>query len=173
MHWLTKIDITLTKRFFEKPAWLLPVMRAVSALGQPLVIMPVCGVLALGAYLSGQILVGLGFGLCLVALASGGLLKGVLKRDRPASLYASKMRVKSFSFPSGHALGTLVLYGYMTVLVFIFVPQFALLCLFVFGSVVLLTGFARVYVGAHYVSDVLGGWLLGALALSLIIKAML
>jgi undecaprenyl-diphosphatase len=29
--------------------------------------------------------------------------------------------------------------------------------------IVALTGFARVYVGAHYVSDVLGGWVLGGM----------
>lgn len=173
MRWLTDIDIVLTKRFFSRPAWLLPMMQAVSFLGQPFVIMSACGLLGIGAYINGQTSIGLGFGLCLIALAGGGLLKGILKRERPDSLYARGMRIKSFSFPSGHALGTLVLYGYIAALVCVFAPQFTLPALLACGAVVLLTGFARVYLGAHYVGDVLGGWLLGTLALFTILTVSL
>ncbi|HEX6462618.1 MAG TPA: phosphatase PAP2 family protein [Candidatus Saccharimonadales bacterium] len=173
VRWLSNLDAALTARIYNKPAWLLPLMSVLSTAGHPLVIITICGLLALGAYIIGQVSVGLGFALCLVALALGGLLKGVLKRERPTSPYAGNMRVKSFSFPSGHALGTLVFYGYVSVLTLLFLPQIAPVGVLVCAILVLLTGLARVYLGAHYVGDVLGGWLLGVVALAIILETSL
>jgi undecaprenyl-diphosphatase len=66
------------------------------------------------------------------------------------------------SFPSGHALGSTVVYG---ALLLIFLPVVsrrwrpALIGGFV--AIVVLVGFTRVALGVHYVSDVVAGWLLG------------
>ena len=170
---LAKIDRYLTKRIYHKPKWLKPVMKMVSRLGRPIIIMLVCGLLALMLFIAGQPAIALGFGLCLVALSLGGLSKGLLKRERPASQYVSLMRIQSFSFPSGHSLGTFVLYGYIIALVGFFMPAFILVAVVLFGLLILLTGMSRVYLGAHYVSDVLGGWILAGVALFVIIKATL
>ena len=66
------------------------------------------------------------------------------------------------SFPSGHALGSMVVYGALA-LVFLpaVPPRWRKLFLGVLGLTVLLIGFSRVALGVHFVSDVLGGWLLG------------
>ncbi|GAA3939741.1 phosphatase PAP2 family protein [Actinoplanes auranticolor] len=66
------------------------------------------------------------------------------------------------SFPSGHALGSFVSYG---VLLLVFLPaarRWRILAIVVTTVLVGLVGFTRVALGVHYVSDVLGGWLLGA-----------
>lgn len=66
------------------------------------------------------------------------------------------------SFPSGHALGSMVVYG-MLVLVFLpalrrrWRPWFIGLAAVIVAAV----GFTRIALGVHYLSDVLGGWLLG------------
>jgi membrane-associated phospholipid phosphatase len=66
------------------------------------------------------------------------------------------------SFPSGHALGSMVVYGMLT-LVFLSMVRGRWRGWFV-GSMALIVvaiGFTRIALGVHYLSDVLAGWLLG------------
>lgn len=66
------------------------------------------------------------------------------------------------SFPSGHALGSIVAYG---ALLLVFLPVLsARVRRFAFAITALLVvsiGFTRMALGVHFLSDVLGGWLLG------------
>jgi undecaprenyl-diphosphatase len=67
------------------------------------------------------------------------------------------------SFPSGHALGSMVAYG---ALLLVFLPavsgRWKRVFVGVVTAIILVVGATRVALGVHYVSDVLGGWLLGA-----------
>ncbi|MEU0337812.1 phosphatase PAP2 family protein [Streptomyces bobili] len=67
------------------------------------------------------------------------------------------------SFPSGHALSSLVSYG---VLLLVFLPvmnrRVRRVATAVAVLVVVLVGFTRIALGVHYLSDVVAGWLLGA-----------
>ena len=106
----------------------------------------------------------------------GPMLKNIILRRRPyfdndsiqiyrpvepdRDLYS--VYAQGYSFPSGHSSGSAVLYGsmarylhkrWLTVLAFL-LP--------------FLVGFSRVAVGAHYVTDVLGGWALGAAVIFLV-----
>jgi undecaprenyl-diphosphatase len=67
------------------------------------------------------------------------------------------------SFPSGHALGSMVTYGAL-LLVFLpaVPPRWRKVAIGVTAAIVLAIGITRVGLGVHYVSDVLAGWLLGA-----------
>jgi undecaprenyl-diphosphatase len=58
-----------------------------------------------------------------------------------------------FSFPSNHAINTAAAAAFIQMLY----PWSG----WISWPIVALIGFARVYVGAHYVTDVLGGWLIG------------
>lgn len=66
---------------------------------------------------------------------------------------------ESRSFPSGHAQTSLVAWGYLALVVWR--RWFSLLAL----AWVALIGLSRVYLGQHWPSDVLGGWLIGLLLL--------
>ena len=90
------------------------------------------------------------------------LTKLFVHRPRPdVALYFEK----SFSFPSGHAAMALVLYGFAAyVLMRSLGNARAKINVFVLALVpILLIGFSRLYLGVHYVSDVWGGYLIGAL----------
>lgn len=66
------------------------------------------------------------------------------------------------SFPSGHALGSMVVYGMLAlVLLPMFRSRWRPWFLALAGGIVLLIGFSRIALGVHFLSDVVAGWLLG------------
>ena len=102
-----------------------------------------------------------------------GLLKEAVERPRPTpDLVRVSEHLSSFSFPSGHVVTALTLFGLLFLLVPVVMrhplPRMALqgFCLFV----VLGMGPASVYTGAHWSSDVLGGYVLGVLYLTLVLR---
>ncbi len=100
-----------------------------------------------------------------VTTALGGLLDSAVKvavsRSRP-SLVDPVATAFGKSFPSGHAMSSTVVYG---ALLLVFLPVIARRWrVVVVGAavvVVLAVGFTRLALGVHYISDVLGGYVLG------------
>jgi undecaprenyl-diphosphatase len=80
------------------------------------------------------------------------------------------MKIKSYSFPSGHAYGGMVIYGLLAYLAYKHLPHpWNLLSALLLGMLIIVIGVSRVYLGAHFPSDVAVGWLLGAITLALIL----
>ncbi|KUL32583.1 phosphatase PAP2 family protein [Actinoplanes awajinensis] len=66
------------------------------------------------------------------------------------------------SFPSGHALGSMIVWGMLALVLLPAVRQrWRPLFLGVVGLIVVLIGFSRIALGVHFLSDVVAGWLLG------------
>ena len=87
-------------------------------------------------------------------------LKLLVHRSRPAYATA-QLTHQSFSFPSGHAMGSFIGFGMIVYVVAAHwrLPRRTRLPLIVAAAImVLLVGVSRVYLGAHYPSDVLGGY---------------
>jgi len=106
--------------------------------------------------------------LVVVTVVGSGILTQVLKsayaRPRPA-LVPGLMDVLDASFPSGHSSGAAAVYLTLGSLLARLqrrrVLEIYVLALAV--ALTLLVGISRVYLGVHYPSDVVAGWLLGAL----------
>lgn len=112
----------------------------------------------------------------LLALIGGGLwvdgLKNVFDRPRPPfnTYFTTEF---SYSFPSGHAASSAVAYGMLAYcLALDWRTRRQRLALLVgFGTFVLLIGFTRLYLGVHYLSDVLAGYALALAWISLCVTA--
>src|SRR5258706_540917 len=102
----------------------------------------------------------------LVAALGGMLLNNLLKpffgRARP-DIALRLTEVTSLSFPSGHAMGSAVIYFTLAALLARLVEPRALKLYFLGLAALLsfLVGASRVYLGVHYPSDVLAGWTVG------------
>lgn len=109
----------------------------------------------------------------LVSFCSAGtnkIIKHIIKRKRPNVLKLIKQG--GYSYPSGHSMISVMLYGYLLYLAFTKIKTRILkwscsIILFIF---ILSIGISRIYVGVHYASDVLGGFTLALIELMLIVK---
>jgi undecaprenyl-diphosphatase len=103
----------------------------------------------------------------LLALSGGCLLDAGLKlvylRERPPFRDLAVLETTK-SFPSGHAMGSVFTYGLLAFLLGLRLGRrWQRLALYIFSTLLILAiGFSRLYLGAHYLSDVLGGYILGA-----------
>lgn len=108
------------------------------------------------------------------SLAGGALLNVILKhlfhRPRPAGASAFLVQM-SFSFPSGHAMGSFIAYGLLAYLLLIHTRDVRCQAGIVAtaASLIALIGLSRLYLGVHYFTDVIGGFAAGAVWLSVCI----
>lgn len=95
------------------------------------------------------------------------LVKIIVRRERPD--YLRMVMEKSYSFPSGHAMISVLFFGSIIYLVNKYNLKYKKLITFSLSTFVLLVGISRIYLGVHYLTDVVGGYLLGFIVLFLII----
>jgi undecaprenyl-diphosphatase len=167
---LTQFDVTLLEWFQAHTTKSgMQIFAAISSLGSPLVMaaLGLAVALALAVRRSWLVLVGWAG-----ALGGAGvldaLLKDIIRRPRP--IYASAfLHSYSFSFPSGHAMGSLVGYGmlaYLLVISWAHRWQVRVAIVSIAALLILAIGVSRLYLGVHYFSDVVGGYAAGVLWLS-------
>jgi undecaprenyl-diphosphatase len=113
---------------------------------------------------------GLFLGGIIIGEAAALFFKNVLARSRPVETIFHVAR-HGYSFPSGHALLSIVFYGSLGFfLVHVSHTQAHKVLVIIFTALLIfLIGFSRVFLDVHWASDVLGGWLLGGALLSIII----
>lgn len=145
------------------PKWLQLAAFDITALGGPTVLG-----LALAAVLGYLVLYGLFRNALFVLFASAGgwvlneVLKQLFARPRP-SVVPHLREVMSLSFPSGHALTSAVVFLTLGALLMRVAerPLVKWYCIGVAMLATALVGASRVYLGVHYPTDVLAGWLIG------------
>jgi undecaprenyl-diphosphatase len=89
------------------------------------------------------------------------VLKHIIGRERPLNGLVDEGA--SFSFPSNHSVLAVSMYGFLVFLVCrSALPQkYKILLYIVFSGLIVLVGASRLYLGVHYLTDVLGGYVLG------------
>lgn len=97
----------------------------------------------------------------LMGLAINIGLKNIAKRPRPE--IAPLVAETSYSYPSGHAMNSMVFYSMVAFFVYHFTrsKKWSLVFYAMSCGLIGLIGFSRVYLGVHYPSDVVAGWVIG------------
>lgn len=96
-------------------------------------------------------------------------VKNIISRPRPTAEYVRLVEVNRFqSFPSGHVMSYLIFFGFMIVLMKTMKginQQLRNFITYLSGVLIVTIPFSRIYLGAHWFSDILGGFLLGLIYL--------
>ena len=88
------------------------------------------------------------------------LLKAILQRPRPTEYRI--VEETGYSFPSGHSMVSMAFYGYLIYLIYKYVKNNYIkwISIVLLSILVCSIGISRIYLGVHYTSDVLGGFLI-------------
>lgn len=98
----------------------------------------------------------------LIQGAGNVVLKHLFLRPRPPK-NLHLVPTTSYSFPSGHAMGSMIFYGTILLLVPFFIKQKPLKILVqsILVMLIFLIGISRIYLGVHYPTDIIAGWSIG------------
>lgn len=96
-----------------------------------------------------------------ISILNNLVIKNIVGRDRPSGINIITETGKSF--PSGHSAVSMVVYGYLIYLIYNYVKNKKLkyILIGILSILILVVGLTRIYLGVHYTSDVIGGYLLG------------
>jgi len=97
----------------------------------------------------------------LLSSLSNVVLKKVINRERPT--FEHLVAVSTLSYPSGHSMSAMAFYGFLIYLSFRLSGSWWVkaVSFISFGLLILLIGISRIYLGVHYPSDVIAGFLGG------------
>ena len=111
------------------------------------------------------------FTINLVAIfTSNFIVKNIIRRNRPIDI--NLIIENGFSFPSGHSMVSFAFYGF--IIYYVYCSHLSKLGKTIIISIltllVLMIGLSRIYLGVHYASDVIGGFVLALVYLIIFIK---
>lgn len=88
------------------------------------------------------------------------VLKLIFARERPSGI--AIIKETGFSFPSGHSMASMSFYGLLIYLIYRsdFSKKWKTLLIVILSTLIFLIGISRIYLGVHYVSDVIAGFCL-------------
>lgn len=167
-------DLVVTKQIqsIDQP-FFSSTMRLLSDIGETEVFLPFAGFLMIFLYFKKRRLeaIFLLFSIVLTSVLTV-LFKAYVGRSRPDPeiiVYQYHEFLKADSFPSGHVLIFVGVFGFLFYLIYTQFPKSLIKNLFLgfLTSILLLIGVSRIYLGAHWFSDVVGAYLLGLIILNI------
>lgn len=96
----------------------------------------------------------------IIAIVVNPVLKQIFARARP-TLVEVIQRPDTYSFPSGHAMSAMVVFGSIATVIIALRPKLKPFVMACAGILIAGIGVSRVYLGAHWPMDVLAGWASG------------
>jgi undecaprenyl-diphosphatase len=164
---LVRFDNSVSKQLFEwklRFPFLSDVLNLVSYLGQPVWFWLLVGLTCLYLFRKHQTKL---IAFLLTSTIGGSLVNTAVKMsvNRPRPTFRDPEAITfqtGKSFPSGHAMSSTIAYGALLLIFLPIIPAKKRKWAFViYAGLVLVIGIARLGLGVHYVSDVLGGYILG------------
>jgi len=147
---------SIISKYISEPITILA--KIVTTIGSAYVVVPICIVLMIALWKKGYgkyILLNL-----FIVFLSNQFLKFIIQRPRPTEY--NLIIENGFSFPSGHSMVSMAFYGYIIYLIYKNIKNNYLKwgLITILALIIILIGISRIYLGVHYASDVLAGFLI-------------
>jgi undecaprenyl-diphosphatase len=161
------LELAQNLKSFHPPYFLDLFLRLATHLGDSRLFLILIPLISLGLWRICSRYIALAF--CVCAVSSAFTCEGIkhlVRRPRPdMSLARVEKLPSSPSFPSGHTMVSTTVFGSLAVLGTFLTQRktFRLMLTAVSIFIPILVGLTRMYLGVHYLSDVLGGWLGGGI----------
>ena len=99
------------------------------------------------------------------------IIKNIVRRERPA-LYLRIVNASGYSFPSAHTMVAIALYGFLIYIIHTKVEnkKIRITMNTFLVMLIIIIGISRIYLGVHYTTDVICGYLAGLTSLILFIR---
>lgn len=138
--------------------WVTPLMKIITFFGGPVCLIGITIVLLI-VIKRKKVGILIGANLIIVTILNQ-ILKFILQRPRPTEYRI--IDESGYSFPSGHSMASMAFYGFLIYLIYKNISnKYLKWSLIVILSLLIISiGISRIYLGVHYTSDVLGGFLL-------------
>lgn len=107
----------------------------------------------------------------IISFISNQITKQIFTRPRPIGI--NLIEETGYSYPSGHAMISMAYFGFIAYLIYKYVKN-KLIKTILISSIfllIILIGFSRIYLGVHYLSDIIGGFLLSIAYLMIFINS--
>lgn len=91
------------------------------------------------------------------------MLKNTFLRERPTGI--NIISETGYSFPSGHSLTAMAFYGFIIYLIYKSNIKNKKIYIILLGLIIFLIGISRIYLGVHFATDVLAGFIISIIFL--------
>lgn len=91
------------------------------------------------------------------------VLKNIFLRERPIDI--NIIEETGYSFPSGHSLTAMAFYGFIIYLIYKSNIKNKKIYIFLLGILIFLIGISRIYLGVHFATDVIAGFIISIIFL--------
>lgn len=166
LHWIRAFDSFFIENIRNgmniESSWT-DLVKILSKIGSAKVIIFLSFIIMIGLFWKRKFLLGVWFSLSIgISMLILKILKGIIARPRPDELGWFD-NASGFSYPSGHSLSISIFCCLIVLLVFLSKTKiFFKICIGILAILLMAwIMYSRVYLGVHYPSDVLGGFLLG------------
>lgn len=168
--WVVEIDVDVAGSVHDavedEPA-AVDASKVLTTFGSSAVLYPLCALVVALALARRRVALAV---YVVAVVVFGALLNSLVKDlvDRRRPVFADPIAVGGgMSFPSGHAMNSFIGFGAAALVVWLLARRWARVAAVVAAVAVVAIGATRVTLGVHYLSDVVGGWLLGLAWLAL------
>lgn len=113
------------------------------------------------------------YGVLITSTVINNVIKIIYRRPRPSWMGSFVDKFEStFSFPSGHSMAAMTLYGFLIYMIYKsnMSKTFKILLISLLSILILSIGVSRIYIGVHYFSDVITGFLCSIIIIYLYLK---